>query len=227
MARSAPKAVWLDCDPGHDDAIALLLALFAPKPTSTSTTSSSSGSSIEPALNLLGVSTVHGNATGACTYFNAVRLLVAYNISPNQVHVWRGANIPLLRQAKVDADIHGDDGLGGVECLPNIKDERVQEYFRVTRGTSDSEDDKTLPPPDPLAFVSYMLDLLKKRDANEEEPLTIIVTGPLTNIAMLIRMCPGEDLSLLIRSIDKIVIMGGAAGVPGNRTPLAGKCLFE
>lgn len=40
-STSAPKNLWLDCDPGHDDAIALLLALYLPE-----------------AVNLIGVSTV-------------------------------------------------------------------------------------------------------------------------------------------------------------------------
>ena len=52
-----PTPVIIDCDPGHDDAIALLLALASPE------------------IALLGVTTVHGNQTLAKTTANAIRVL--------------------------------------------------------------------------------------------------------------------------------------------------------
>lgn len=199
------KAVWIDCDPGHDDAIALLLAFFAP---TNSTTSS------QPALDVIGVSTVHGNASGSNTYLNAIKLLSAYKVQPEHCKVWRGTNVPLLRSPRVDEDIHGQGGLGGVECLPDLGNEYVQRHL---------QGNKEYYPASPLALVSHLLDMLQDRLNQGLAPISIVATGPLTNIALLIKMCPGEDIELLKRTVDKIVIMGGAAGVPGNRTPLAGE----
>ncbi len=95
-------SIWLDCDPGHDDAIALLLALHHPR------------------IHLAGVSTVAGNAPGRLTYINAARLLVAFAAEDDlerqleTLPLIRGADEPLIKPARKDSAIHGEDGLGGV-----------------------------------------------------------------------------------------------------------------
>jgi inosine-uridine nucleoside N-ribohydrolase len=214
MSLQSPRPIWLDCDPGHDDAIALLLALFASNQSSTA-----------PAFDLLGVSTVHGNASGSGTYLNAVRLLSAYKIPPTTCKVWRGADVPLLRQAKADVGIHGESGLDGVECLPDVADDLVQSHLSNEQGkpgTTLQSSSGLLPPADPLTLVQHQIDLLQSRRNRQLPPIALIATGPLTNVALLIKMCPGQGLELLTSTIEKIVIMGGSAGVPGNRTPLAG-----
>ena len=101
-----------DCDPGHDDAIAILLAIHIPN------------------LQLLGVSTCHGNAKPKDTHVNAVRLLHAFN-APVDVHAHRGAVKPLLRPARTDPEIHGDDGLGGADGLPTLDDPAVVERWQL------------------------------------------------------------------------------------------------
>ena len=70
--------IFLDCDPGHDDAIALLLALASPE------------------VELLGVTTVHGNQTLDKTTENALRVLEL--VGRSDVPVARGADRPLLRE---------------------------------------------------------------------------------------------------------------------------------
>jgi inosine-uridine nucleoside N-ribohydrolase len=214
------RAVWLDCDPGHDDAIAILLALFAP--------AESSASLQQSALRVLGISSVHGNASGTRTFINTLRLLSAYKIDASQCEIWRGADIPLLRQAKADVAIHGEDGLGGVECLPDIDsgDSYVQGHLQSClkrSNTDDSSYSAKIPPPSPLSLVSHLLEVLQRRLQAKLPPISIIATGPLTNIALLIKMCPGSDLQMLRQTVKDIVIMGGAAGTPGNRSPLAGE----
>ncbi|EJU06573.1 uridine nucleosidase [Dacryopinax primogenitus] len=99
--------VWLDCDPGHDDAIALLMCLYLPE------------------LELLGVSTVFGNTTATDTYENALRLLHAF-AAPEEITVFPGASKPLLRAARIDSEIHGLHGLGGTEGLTPFSDPAVQ-----------------------------------------------------------------------------------------------------
>ncbi|GJE84318.1 nucleoside hydrolase [Phanerochaete sordida] len=101
------RYVWLDCDPGHDDATAILLALHIPN------------------ITLLGVSTVHGNTSADDTMKNAARCLHAF-AAPNSIKVYPGATQPLLRPARFDPEIHGVGGLGGVEGLPSVELEEVR-----------------------------------------------------------------------------------------------------
>jgi uridine nucleosidase len=61
-----------------------------------------------PSLELLGVSTVHGNANADCTRKNAARCLHAFG-APNHIQVYPGAVQPLIRPAKADPEIHGID----------------------------------------------------------------------------------------------------------------------
>jgi inosine-uridine nucleoside N-ribohydrolase len=85
--------IILDCDPGHDDAIALLLALASPE------------------LDLLGVTTTYGNQTLAKTTANALRVLEL--VERTDVPVAAGAERPLQRELVVAAHVHGESGLDG------------------------------------------------------------------------------------------------------------------
>jgi inosine-uridine nucleoside N-ribohydrolase len=91
MAGSTP--VLLDCDPGHDDAIALLLALASPE------------------IELLGVTTTYGNQTLEKTTANALRILEL--AGRTDVPVASGAEHPLARELMVAAHVHGESGLDG------------------------------------------------------------------------------------------------------------------
>jgi inosine-uridine nucleoside N-ribohydrolase len=88
----------LDCDPGHDDAIALLLALASPE------------------VELLGVTTVSGNQTLEKTTANAIRVLDLAGRA--DVPVAAGAGAPLVRERFVAAYVHGESGLDGPALPP-------------------------------------------------------------------------------------------------------------
>ena len=90
--------IILDCDPGHDDAIALLLALASPE------------------VRLLGVTTVSGNQTLEKTTANAIRVLD--HVGRPDVPVAAGAARPLIRARHVAADVHGETGLDGPDLPP-------------------------------------------------------------------------------------------------------------
>jgi inosine-uridine nucleoside N-ribohydrolase len=85
--------VIIDCDPGHDDAIAVLLALASPE------------------LEVLGVTTTYGNQTLEKTTANAIRVLEL--IERGDVVVAAGADRPLQRELVVAAHVHGESGLDG------------------------------------------------------------------------------------------------------------------
>ncbi|GLI71031.1 hypothetical protein VaNZ11_016148 [Volvox africanus] len=96
-----PIPVWLDCDPGHDDATAILLAGHT------------------PGLHLLGISTIGGNQTLAKVTQNALDVLDALGLS--HIGVVAGQPRPLMRSPLLCPEIHGETGLdgpGGGRLLP-------------------------------------------------------------------------------------------------------------
>ena len=93
-----PTPIILDCDPGHDDAIALLLAVASPE------------------LELVGVTTVSGNQTLDKTTANALRVLEFAGRS--DIPVYAGADKPFVRKRDVAAHVHGESGLDGPDLPP-------------------------------------------------------------------------------------------------------------
>ncbi|KAH8830258.1 uridine nucleosidase [Flagelloscypha sp. PMI_526] len=173
--------IWLDVDPGHDDATAILLSLKA------------------PGIDLLGISTTHGNAPSDLTALNAARCLVAFG-APENIMVFPGAPKPLLRPPKHDPEIHGPDGLGGVEGLPEASDPRV------TSRIAKDEDGES------IHAIEGMVTTIKAVWKSKRRKITIVATGPLTNTALFAATYP----DLTEQAIQEIVFMGGGVGV-GNR----------
>ncbi|MEV3832287.1 pyrimidine-specific ribonucleoside hydrolase RihA [Aeromonas allosaccharophila] len=159
--------VILDCDPGHDDAIALILALASPE------------------LKVLAVTTSAGNQTPDKTLNNALRILTL--LGRDDIPVAAGAPKPLARELIIADNVHGESGLDG----------------------------PTLPDPAFAPQAMTGIELMAKCLRESPEPVTLVPTGPLTNIALLLAAHPE-----LKPNIARIVLMGGAAGA-GNWTPAA------
>jgi inosine-uridine nucleoside N-ribohydrolase len=153
--------ILLDCDPGHDDAIALLLALGSPE------------------VELRGLTTVAGNQTLEKTTANAIRVLELAGRA--DVPVAAGSPRPLVRELRVAANVHGETGLDGPD----------------------------LPPPQAEPSGQHAIDFLAER----LEGATLVATGPLTNVALLLARYPDARP-------ERIVLMGGAIA-EGNVTPAA------
>jgi pyrimidine-specific ribonucleoside hydrolase len=162
-----PIPVVIDCDPGHDDALAIALALARPE------------------LRVLGLTTVGGNAPLAATTHNALRVLAL--LGRSDVPVAAGADQPLVRALETAPEVHGDSGLDGAD----------------------------LPEPEAAPRPEGAIEFLRATLDASPEPVTLIPTGPLTNIGLLLRTYPG--LAAKIRGIS---LMGGAMGA-GNWTPAA------
>eukprot|EP00927_Polykrikos_kofoidii_P050500 TRINITY_DN44409_c0_g1_i1.p1 TRINITY_DN44409_c0_g1~~TRINITY_DN44409_c0_g1_i1.p1 ORF type:complete len:392 (-),score=62.09 TRINITY_DN44409_c0_g1_i1:89-1195(-) len=182
---SAPVPLWLDCDPGHDDAIALLVAAHHPR------------------VRLIGVSTVAGNAGVDKTTRNAAKVLTAAGLA-GQVQVFTGAARPLIRGnarfAKSDGDdadhlpdveIHGETGLAGSPTM---------DRYEPAAGVISEE--KAV-----LAMARIIL--------ASAEPVALVATGSLTNVALLFSLFPE-----VLEKISVVSLMGGAMGI-GNRHPVA------
>lgn len=162
-----PIPVILDVDPGHDDAVALMMARGSPR------------------LDLLAVTTVAGNVPLEKTTDNALRVLSM--IGATDVPVAAGASAPLQRPLYTAEHIHGESGLDGTE----------------------------IPPATFEADERSATELLANTMEDSPRPVTLIPTGPLTNIALFLRERP--DLK---ENISRVVLMGGSVGL-GNTTPAA------
>ena len=170
-ARSVPlnaaTPIILDCDPGHDDAIAILLALGSPR------------------ISLSAVTTTFGNCSLADATRNARQVLTLAGAV--DVPVAAGASGPLSGTAELGNYVHGASGLDG-PALPAPELEA-----------------------DPRGAVPVMLDVL----ASAAQPVTVVATGPITNVATLLREHPDTR-----DGIHEIVFMGGSTE-RGNHTPYA------
>jgi inosine-uridine nucleoside N-ribohydrolase len=164
-ASPSPIPIILDCDPGHDDAIALLLALASPE------------------LDVVGVTTVSGNQTVDKTTANALRVLEF--VGREEIPVCAGADAPLVRERVVAAYVHGESGMDGPDLPPPRTSPRNRDA------------------------VDFIADEIRARDGR----LTLVPTGPLTNVALLLALHPDARP-------ERIVLMGGAVG-EGNKTPAA------
>jgi pyrimidine-specific ribonucleoside hydrolase len=137
-------------------------------------------------FDLRGVTTVGGNAGIETTTRNARAILAL--AGRGDVPVAAGAARSLVRQAERFAPhVHGENGLGGVQ-LPD--------------------------PPGP-ADPRHAVELLAEVLSGAEAPVTLVATGPLTNIALLFAVYPE-----LASTVDRLVVMGGAIGA-GNITAAA------
>jgi len=138
-----------------------------------------------PNLDLLGITTVGGNGQLAQTTRNAQVVCTVAGI--RDVPIAAGADSPLTRTLQTAGDIHGASALDGP--VPPEPDVEL----------------------DPRGAVQLLHDLL----TGSPEPVVVIATGPLTNIALLLRIHPEVRTK-----IKEIAWMGGSTG-RGNVTPYA------
>ncbi|WP_353826345.1 nucleoside hydrolase [Agromyces sp. SYSU T0242] len=143
-----------------------------------------------PGLDLLAVTTVGGNVPLEHTSRNARVALAVAGIT--DVPVAAGAREPLVRALSTAEWIHGENGLGGPE-LP------------------DPDAGPAAVPLDPRSATELMADTLEAAS----EPVAILATGPITNVAALLR-----DRADLVGRIREVVWMGGSTE-RGNVTPYA------
>ena len=161
------EKIILDCDPGHDDAIAILLAAASPK------------------IDLLGITTVSGNHNVDNTTRNALAVCTAYGI---KVPVAKGSPGPMIADQVLAVEIHGETGLDG-PVLPPASFELDKRHA-----------------------IDFIIDTVM---AHEAKTVTLVPTGPYTNIALAIRKEPR-----IIERVKRVVAMGGAF-TRGNITPAA------
>ncbi len=158
--------VLIDCDPGHDDAVMLMLAVGSGR------------------FDIKAITTSAGNQTQAKTLTNALKII---NLLGVTIPVYKGQEKPLFRNLIIADHVHGEMGLDGPD-LP----EPVQR-------------------PESLLAVEAIAKIL----GESAEKITLVPTGPLTNIALFLLTYPH-----LKPRIERISLMGGGA-FRGNMTPTA------
>ncbi|RDW93581.1 uncharacterized protein DSM5745_00903 [Aspergillus mulundensis] len=195
-ASHTPIPLWLDCDPadidpGHDDAFAILLAAH------------------HPSLNLLGITTIHGNASLENTTVNATRLLEA--IGKPEIPVYPGSKKPFCRPAVHAPNIHGSF---------TQRAHFVQRAnFTMTDAGDSGIDGTELLPKASRAPITDKNPILAMRDALMGQPEGtpwVIATGTLTNIALLFATFP--EVASHIKGLS---IMGGGVGDGFANAPIS------
>ena len=157
----------LDCDPGHDDMVAIMLAAAHPR------------------IDLLAITTVAGNGTLERTSYNARAVCSMAGI--RDVPIAAGAPGPLVGSLRTAPEVHGESGLAGAD----------------------------IPSPDLELSAEHAVELMARLLRESGAPVTLVATGPLTNIALLLQTHPE-----VTPRIHEVVLMGGSADV-GNVEPLA------
>lgn len=153
------KKVIIDCDPGIDDALALICAIRSRQ------------------LQIEAITAVSGNLTADRAYTNILKILELLDVK--DIPVAQGALKPLVREYPPDPFSHGQDGLGNTH----------------------------LPEPIRPSTMRYAPDVIVETAALHSGELTLIVTGPLTNVALALIKDPE-----LPKKIEQIIIIGGAFG---------------
>lgn len=162
------RPVIMDCDPGNDDAVALLYAMAHPEH-----------------FNILGITTINGNVSLEQINKNALKICELGGRS--DIPIYSGCKRPLVRQVIIRDHAHGECGMEG-SSMPEPK-AKIQEK----------------------SAVDFIIETLM----NSKEKVTLLPTGPLTNIAVAMIIEPQ-----IIEKIDEIILMGGAIAA-GNVTPYA------
>ncbi|MCR8744470.1 nucleoside hydrolase [Romboutsia lituseburensis] len=161
------RKVIIDCDPGIDDSLALLLALNSPE------------------LEVLGITICSGNVPAKLGAKNALKTLQI--CSSLHIPVYVGEEYPLKRELVTAQDTHGDDGLGE-NFYEDINEAKFYE-----------------------GGVDFIIDTL-----NNNDNVSIIALGPLTNIAKALM----KDKKAF-NNLDEFVSMGGTFRIHGNCSPVA------
>jgi inosine-uridine nucleoside N-ribohydrolase len=132
-----PAKIILDTDPGHDDAVALLLALASPE------------------LELLGVTTVSGNQTLEKTTANALKILEFVDRTDVPVHA--GCGRPLVREQWAAAYVHGESGLDGPSLPAPRTGPREGHAIDFIAKQLEAHEAVTLVPVGPLTNIGLLL----------------------------------------------------------------------
>ncbi|MCX8095357.1 MAG: nucleoside hydrolase [Caldisericia bacterium] len=150
------KKIILDCDPGHDDMIAIMLA------------------STRNEIELLGITTVAGNQTGDKTFENALKTLTLIN--RKDIKVARGFDKPILRDLVTAPKIHGISGLDGANLpIPQVEPLKIHAVDFIINTILNSNEKIYLVPTGPLTNIA--ISLIKEPKIKEKIEKIVLMGG--------------------------------------------------
>ena len=139
-----------------------------------------------PEVKLEGLTVVHGNCSAEQGTINALSILEL--AGAEHVPVLTGCGLPLAQPSLLAPETHGGQGLGYA----------------------------SLPSPQNQARAGHAVDFLIEQVMSNPGEITLVAIGPLTNVAMALRLEPR-----IVQNVKDVVIMGGAIRHEGNTTPMA------
>ncbi|MBH0332939.1 nucleoside hydrolase [Brevibacillus brevis] len=139
-------------------------------------------------FDLVGITTVNGNVSLRKATENTCKILDFLQVG-EQIPVICGASEPLLRPLFFEHAVHGEDGLGGALAGVPI-------YKGPTAG--------------------FAPDFIVENVLAHSGEITLVMTGPLTNLALAVKKCPE-----LVQHVKEVIFMGGVVREHGNVTPVA------
>ena len=199
------KKIIIDCDPGIDDSLALMLAL-----------------SMEE-LEVLGITIVAGNAPVDMGYENALKILKF--MGRLDIPVLKGAEKPLIREYVNALDTHGPDGLGG-SFLPDVP---ASEYHAQTQSATGFMAGILNSEPDPVSIIALgpmtNLALLASENPSAFERIDTIVSmggtfkshGNCSPVAEYNYWCDPDAAAAVYRETDRIGKMIHMVGLDVTR----------
>ncbi|MCM3367606.1 nucleoside hydrolase [Bacillus safensis] len=138
-------------------------------------------------FDILGITTVCGNVSVDAATLNTCKVLEL--VEADNIPVIKGSATPLLRTPHYEHRVHGEDGIGGA-----LKDAR----------------------PKKTADAGFAPDFIIEQVLQYSNQVTLVLTGPLTNLALAVKKCPE-----LIHHVKEVIFMGGVVKGQGNVSPVA------
>ncbi len=163
------KPLIIDCDPGVDDAVMLMMALASPD------------------LDVRAITAVAGNVPLSLTSRNA--RMMCDLMGRTDIPVFAGCSRPMVRPPVTAEEFHGESGIAGIDPFE---------------------------PETPLADGHAVTALIGLLRAAGPKGMNLVVTGPMTNVAMALIMAPE-----IAANIDQLILMAGADTEGGNITRFA------
>jgi inosine-uridine nucleoside N-ribohydrolase len=195
------KRILIDCDPGHDDMMAIMLA------------------SSSPELELLGVTTVAGNQTGEKTYLNALKTLTL--IGDTGIPVARGADKPLFRELTVAPEIHGVSGLDGADLpQPGFKGVEQHAVDFLIRTIMESGTPLILVPTGPLTNIA--LAMLKDPRITTKLERIVLMGGAVFDS----NITPAAEFNIYVDPEAAKVVFGSGVPITMVGLDVTNKALF-
>lgn len=194
-----PRPVILDCDPGHDDAIAIMLAVA------------------DPSIDLQLVTTVAGNVTLENTTRNAIRVLDM--VDRSDIPVAAGRPGPRVRELSTAASMHGESGLAGPELAEPSRDaldvpaiEVIEQYLR------DADEPVTLVA---TGALTTMADVVERLPHLRESIAEIVLMGGAVDLG---NWTPAAEFNIWVDPHAADIVFR-AGRVPGQGRPDEGIAL--